>query len=46
MNQRSNDSLNKLNKAVFSIAITCYFTLLEGKNESVLKGADMEGKEG
>lgn len=45
MNQRSNDSLNKSNKALFSIAITCYFTLLEGKNESDLKGVDMEGEE-
>lgn len=45
MNKRKNESLNKLNKIIFAIDITWFLTLLEGKNESVLKGANMEGKE-
>lgn len=45
MNQRKNESLNKLNKIIFAIDITWFSTLLEGKNESVLEGANTEGKE-
>lgn len=45
MNWRSNDLLNNSNKTIFSIDMTCYFKLLEGKYESVLKRDDRKIKE-
>lgn len=44
MTQRISDSLNKSNKAVFSIAITCYFTFLDGKINLVLRGLIWKGR--